>query len=61
MKIGKTAGAILSTVGSMILYDTVRAVFSEIRCQYRSFVRGKIRKVAKIDYVSTQDLMKDSL
>jgi hypothetical protein len=61
MKIGKTVGAVLSGIGSMILYDTVRAVFSEVRCQYRSFVRGKIRKVAKIDDVSTQDLMKDGL
>ena len=57
MKLTKIAGRI----ASVVLADAAKAVVSEIRCQFRSFVRGQVRKVARIDDVSTQDIMKDSL
>jgi hypothetical protein len=61
MKISKTVTGMLTGVAGMLMYDTARAVISEVRCQYRSFIRARIRKVAKIDDVTSNDLMKDSL
>jgi hypothetical protein len=61
MNISKSVTGMLAGVAGMLAYDTAKAVVSEVRSQYRSFIRNKIRKIAKIDDVTTHDLMKDSL
>jgi hypothetical protein len=61
MNISKSVTGMLAGVAGMLAYDAAKAVVSEVRSQYRSFIRNKIRKIAKIDDVTTHDLMKDSL